>query len=183
MRSRDAAGEIVQDTFLRVLSGMGRFRGKSTFATWLFVVTRSATAEWVRRERQRERVERGGRIFRLVRPDVAAESDHSPRYSHGQGLPELSGGDDTPGFDDDEDSRQAVREALADLPGAQRDALILCDIVGMSITEAAAVLGWGESRVKVTVFRARTKMRDLLKPYVSGERAEEAAAERAKEKR
>jgi RNA polymerase sigma-70 factor, ECF subfamily len=36
VRSRDEAEEVIQETWLSVLSGIDRFQGKSSFRTWLF---------------------------------------------------------------------------------------------------------------------------------------------------
>ncbi|MDO8629717.1 MAG: RNA polymerase sigma factor [Phycisphaerales bacterium] len=145
-RSREAAGEIVQDTFLRVVRSIGRFEGRSTFATWLFALTRSAAMEFLRQKRQEERRRTDPAIIRLVTSDERNEADA-----------------------EGEESREVVRQAVAELPGAQRDAVILCEFVGMSIAEVADVLGWGKSRVKVTLFRARRRLREMLRTHIAGE--------------
>jgi RNA polymerase sigma-70 factor (ECF subfamily) len=153
-RSRDAAEEVVQETFLRVAKSVAGFEGRSTFATWLFALTRSAAMEWLRRKRQDQQRRADPTILRLVRSD---EID--------------------PAEGDAEESSDAVRRAVAGLPGAQRDAVVLCELLGMSIADAAAVLGWGKSRVKVTLFRARRRLREMLRGHVadvsSGKYAEE----------
>jgi RNA polymerase sigma-70 factor (ECF subfamily) len=144
-RSREAAEEVVQETFLRVAKSVAGFEGRSTFATWLFALTRSAAMEWLRRTRQDQQRRTDPTILRLVRSDEigAAEGDA-------------------------EESSDAVRRAVAQLPGAQRDAVVLCELVGMSIADAASVLGWGKSRVKVTLFRARRRLREMLRAHVAG---------------
>lgn len=43
--SRDAAAEIVQETFLRVVRNVRQFRRQSAFGTWLFAVARSVSVE------------------------------------------------------------------------------------------------------------------------------------------
>ena len=48
-RSREAAGDIVQETFLRVARSVAGFEGRSTFSTWLFALTRSSAMEYLRR--------------------------------------------------------------------------------------------------------------------------------------
>jgi len=147
--SRDAAAEIVQETFLRVARSAGQFQGRSAFATWLFALTRSAAIDLARRARQSGGSDRPAEVLRLVRPD-----------------------DDPPDPLGEEETRRAVRRAVADLPGPQRDAIVLCELSGLSIRQAAEVLGWGQSRVKVTLCRARRRLRELLKRYVTGERAQ-----------
>ena len=144
--SREQAAEVVQDTFLRVMRSIRRFKGQSAFGTWLFTLARSASIEHARRE-QRERAARDkSGVLRLV----GATSDSET------GRP-------------DQEVRRAVRRAVAELPGAQRDAVVLCELTGKSVREPAEVLGWGESRVKVTVFRARRRLREKLKGLVSQE--------------
>jgi RNA polymerase sigma-70 factor (ECF subfamily) len=148
--SREAAAEVVQETFLRIARSGGRFEGRSAFSTWLFAVTRSVAIDHARREQRHRSVATEPKLLRLVpsselgRPAVRMSSD---------------------------EARQAVRKAVAALPPAHRDAIVLCELSGLQIREAAEVLGWGESRVKTTLFRARRKLRDLLKPYVADERA------------
>jgi len=144
-RSRDAAEEVVQETFLRVAKSVAGFEGRSTFATWLFALTRSAAMEWLRRRRLEQQRRTDPAILRLVRSD---EIDQA--------------------VGDAEESSDAVRRAIAELPGAQRDAVVLCELVGMSMADAAAVLGWGKSRVKVTLFRARRRLREMLRGHVAG---------------
>jgi len=153
-RSRDAASEIVQETFLRVARCIHGFGGRSTFATWLFALTRSAAMEHLRRTRLEQRLRRSPAILRLV------ASDDTCRTEPGQ-----------------EESRDAVRRAVAELPGAQRDVVILYELAGMSIAETAGVLGWGQSRVKVTLFRARRRLCQMLKAHVAGGSAGDVVGE------
>lgn len=139
--NRDAAADTVQETFLRVARSVGGFQGRSSFGTWLFAVARSVAIEQARRDRRLRGVDDRSGVIRLV---------------------------PAPGDDArlDDEQRRAVRRAIADLPPAQRDAIVLCELAGWKIRKAAEVLGWSESRVKVTLFRARRKLREMLKPYV-----------------
>ena len=61
------------------------------------------------------------------------------------------------------DTRLDVREALERLPEGQRMALILVDMHGMSIAEAAAVLEVAEGTVKSRCSRGRDAMAELLR--------------------
>jgi RNA polymerase sigma-70 factor (ECF subfamily) len=144
-RSRDAAADIVQDTFVQVARSIRTFEGRSAFTTWLFAVARSAAVQYARR-RKRDDVARDPQVLRFVpTAEVAARPDSLNKA----------------------EIRDAVREAVAALPGGQRDALVLCELTGLRIREAAEVLGWTEGRVKTTVFRARRALRDKLKALVS----------------
>ena len=141
--SREAAADIVQETFLRVARSVGGFEGRSSFATWLFAVARSVAVGQARSEQANRLPGTHQAVLRLIRA-----------------------GDDRGDPLERTEANEAVRRAVAELPGAQRDAVVLCELSGLGIREAAQVLGWGESRVKVTLFRARRRLRDLLKDFV-----------------
>jgi len=154
-RSREAAAEIVQETFLRVVKSVGGFEGRSTFATWLFALTRSAAMEFLRRERQEKRHRLDSGSLRLVTADEVREirRDLNEVASESEG----------------EESHGALQKAFAELSGGQRDAVVLCELAGMSIAEAAEVLGWSKPRVKVTLFRARRRLREILTARAANE--------------
>jgi RNA polymerase sigma-70 factor (ECF subfamily) len=57
-----------------------------------------------------------------------------------------------------------VRRALATLPEAQRLALALVDMHGLSVSEAAAVLGVPEGTIKSRCSRGRDALAELLRP-------------------
>ena len=137
-RSREGAGEVVQETFLRVMRSISRFEGRSSLGTWIFAIARSVAIE-MRRKSARDRASEPV-VLRLV-PD----------------------GDDPGDSRDREEARESVRRALRCLPEAQHDAIVLYELSGLTIKETAEVLGWSESRVKTTLFRARRQMRDALK--------------------
>lgn len=59
-------------------------------------------------------------------------------------------------------SRLHARQTLERLPTAQREALVLIDWSGMSVDEAARVLGVGPSSVRARLSRGRATMRGLL---------------------
>ena len=65
-----------------------------------------------------------------------------------------------------EERRAALRKQLADafarLPPPLRDAYTLFQVAGMSIREISAQTGASESLVKVRIFRAKTKLREIL---------------------
>jgi RNA polymerase sigma-70 factor (ECF subfamily) len=149
---RDAAGDIVQETFLRVVRSYHTFRGRSSAGTWLYAIARSVAIDHARREQRQRRLTEAPQIFRLIRPMVDEAS------AGGEAVTGPS--PDDAGLDDAE--RDDVRQAVAELPPAMRDAIVLCEIGDMTIREAAEVLGWSETRVKVTLFRGRRKLREKL---------------------
>lgn len=61
------------------------------------------------------------------------------------------------------DDRDAIRRALQGLPDTQREALVLCDWLGMTDAEAAAALGISAGATRTRLHRARSAMRTSLR--------------------
>ncbi len=142
-RSREAAADIVQETFLQVARVGGQFEGRSSLGTWLYAVARSvAVRHAIGEQRQRQATD----------PAIIKISAGQDEDSDGLARSEI---------------KQAVRKAVSQLIGPQRDAIVLYEVSGLSVKETAGVLGWSESRVKTTLFRARRKLRELLAPHVA----------------
>ena len=66
------------------------------------------------------------------------------------------------------ETRLDVREALARLPEGQRMALVLVDMHGLSVAEAATILEVAEGTVKSRCARGRSALAVMLGPSVPG---------------
>jgi RNA polymerase sigma-70 factor (ECF subfamily) len=64
--------------------------------------------------------------------------------------------------------RQEIATALATLPVNYRELLVLRDIQHLNIAETAETLGISKGTVKIRLWRARLKMRDILAPKLAG---------------
>ena len=117
-RDRALAEDALQTAYLRVLSGQGRFEGRSRFKSWLFGVIRLTAMEELRRtNRWRE----GGSEL-----DVSGAIDPSP------------GADVTT---EQAERNAALVAAMAGLSPRQREVLHLVFYHGMTVEEAAGVMG------------------------------------------
>jgi RNA polymerase sigma-70 factor (ECF subfamily) len=61
--------------------------------------------------------------------------------------------------------KESVQCAISKLPPDMRSVIIMRELNGMSFKEIAEVLEQPEGTVKSTVFRARKRLRELLRPY------------------
>ncbi|MFH0940200.1 MAG: sigma-70 family RNA polymerase sigma factor [Planctomycetota bacterium] len=144
--SEETAAEIVQETFLRVTKYLAGFEGRAQFSTWLFSIVRSAAVETVAKQhRAGSQVEE---TYMEQIPITAPEPDQELIAS---------------------ETRAVVRAAIARLPEHEREAVLLCEIGDLPIRTAGEILGWGESRVRVTLFRARRRLKEMLAAYVGAE--------------
>lgn len=115
-RDDDAAGDLTQEVFLRVLTRIRQFEGRSAFRTWLFRIAVNAARDQWRRARPALPLEALAAAPRA--PAVPADHELLER---------------------DRDAR--VRAALAALPQRLRLPLVLRYVAGFSYAEVGEVLG------------------------------------------
>ncbi|MGH7554705.1 MAG: RNA polymerase sigma factor [Longimicrobiales bacterium] len=138
-RTREDAEDVVQETFRRVLEGLGRFDLERSFEPWFFTILRNTARNASKSRRLRD--------HEALTAEVASS---------------------TPGpFEEMQQSelRQRIGEALDRLPAMQRTCFRLCMVEGFSSAEAADAVGLAESTVRVHVFRARQALQGLLRVW------------------
>jgi len=174
-RMRALAEEAVQDTWLAVLQGIGRFEERSTLKTWVFRILLYTCRGKVERERrtpplsdvQRAAVDRLG--LPAVPEDRFLPSNHPHWPGHWSQPPRAWVR--TP----DEalltvELRSHLSDAVAALPGRQRQVLVLRDVEGFTSEEVCQVLGVLPGNQRVLLHRARSTVRAALEPYLTAER-------------
>ncbi|MFI5663700.1 sigma-70 family RNA polymerase sigma factor [Streptomyces sp. NPDC051684] len=130
-KDAQAADDLTQDTFLRALTSLHRFEGRSSARTWLLSIARRVVADSLRHA--------------AARPRVADTTDW-------QGAAERTQPKGLPGFDDG----IAVMELVEALPPDRYEAFVLTQLLGLSYAEAAVLAGCPVGTVRSRVSRART---------------------------
>ena len=141
LKSDTEAEDVVQDTYVRALTGLVNFRGDSALGTWL---TRIAINEAL------------GRV-RRARP-VADIADDSPEAPENLAA-------DTPDPETmmaTQQSRAMLEEAIDGLPEAFRTVFVARMVEGLSVEETAELFGLRPETVKTRVHRARARLRANL---------------------
>ena len=145
-RSPADAEEVAQDAFLRAWLALGRFRGESSFGTWLYrIVARRA---FDRLEKLRSR--RGREVGGEEAADLAEATAATAPGAAGSGAD---------GHEAAARARQLERMVRA-LPAAQRAAVTLYYYEDRSVEQVAAILGMPENTVKTHLSRARAALRE-----------------------
>src|SRR2546426_3786293 len=140
----EVALDLAQETFLRAYRSLDRFDASRSFRAWLNAIAWNLALDHLRQRRRRG--ERVGLSFegpRRFREEAVAEEPLDHREEAPQTLLERR------------EEREAVRRALAQLPAAQRAALVLRDLEGFSYEEVARVLRCRLGTVKSRISRAR----------------------------
>lgn len=149
----EEAADLTQDTFLKALRSLGGFRGDSGLKTWLFRIAINESRNrfrWWKRRRREATISLDAMMGTGERTvsDTLADSGQSP--------------EDTALANERE---YALKATLLDLADVYREAVILCDIEGLSYEETAAALGVGIGTVKSRISRGREELRRRLKDY------------------
>ncbi len=155
---RSAAEEVVQDTWIAVITGIGSFEGRSSVKTWLFrILTNRAKTRGVRDARC---VSFSALVEDGEEPALVAERfDDRGKWAS----PPRPFGEDTPEkLVLQHEALRYVQTAVASLPPAQRAVLTLRDIEGLDSDEVCDILDISETNQRVLLHRARAKVRCAL---------------------
>lgn len=139
-RDQAEAADVLQTAYLKVLSEQARFGGKAPFKTWLFGVIR-ITAQ----ESRRERRIREEKVHSLVPGDLRDEKWEDP-------LERLEG----------KERVSRLLRALEALSERQREALHLVFFQGLTVAEAAKVMGVSLGTARTHYERGKERLRSLL---------------------
>jgi RNA polymerase sigma-70 factor (ECF subfamily) len=134
---REEAADAVQDALLSAHRAAARFRGDSLVTTWLHRIVVNACLDRIRRRQAHPTV---------PLPDGGHTDDGPPT------------GPEPAAPIQDHDTALVVREALAQLPADQRAALVLVDVQGYPVLEAAEILGVAEGTIKSRCARGRARL-------------------------
>lgn len=141
--SMDGAKDLAQEAFLRLWERRKSFEGRGSIRNYLLQTVRRLVLNEARDRRLRERPDVAERVRETLSapplPDVSAER---------------------------RDLEAAIEEALRALPPRRREALVLVRFHGLSIREAAEVMGSAPQTVANQVTTALRELRERLAPYL-----------------
>jgi RNA polymerase sigma-70 factor (ECF subfamily) len=133
-----AAMDIAQDTFLKLLSNIGQFRGDASFESWLYRLVVNSCLDYHRRRR---------RFLPLL--DQALDLFRSPREGALQGMLR-------------EEQQERVQQVVAQLPEEQRIVVVLRYTEGLSYEDIADLLGCRRGTVASRLNRAHKALERRL---------------------
>jgi RNA polymerase sigma-70 factor (ECF subfamily) len=148
-RNHEDAEEVFQDSFVRSFLHMDTFRGDSRFYTWLARIAVNQSLMKLRRRRLSE--------FQFDDPISGPDSPIYAEIADGTPNPEQR--------HSQEELRQIVRSAMAELPMTFREVLRLRELEEYSTEETARTLRLSITAVKSRTHRGRQRLRRALRKY------------------
>ncbi len=149
VRNEQDAWDLAQDGFLKAWKSIGRFRGQSSFFTWLYRILMNVTIDWMRRR----------------------QIEGSSEFDDTHGLRDIEPGAVTAPRDEmqpierlsDKEIRARIDAAISKLSDEHRTVIVLREIEGMEYQEIADSVGCSIGTVMSRLFYARKKLQTLLK--------------------
>lgn len=141
VQNREMAEELAQDVFLKAYRNLHSFRQESKFSTWLYTIVHTTSLSHLRRK--------DSNVVLLEEEKMAML--HDDKY---QQLPtnklELT------------DKQATLQKAISQLPETDAIVLTLFYQSAQSIEEIATITATTAANVKVRLFRARQKLKEII---------------------
>jgi len=150
VHSEQDAWDLAQDSFLKAWKSIKRFRGRSSFYTWIYRIVMNVTIDWLRKKQ----VKGGAGEFddSIQLKEVEPASKTVPRA---EALPHQ--------MMERSEIRTRIDSAIAQLSPEQRAVILMKEIEGMQYHEIAEALGCSIGTVMSRLFYARKKLQNLLR--------------------
>lgn len=149
--NREDAADLAQDTFIKAFQSIGRFKGKSSFFTWLYRIALNTTLTHLRKSRLR-------RFFSF---EKMSEEDHSAGFF------------DEMVMQSDSDKRalaselqEKLNDAFQKLSLKHRTVVTLFEIDGLSHKEISEIVGCSVGTVRSRLHYAKQFLQAELKDYL-----------------
>ena len=150
VRDREMAEDLAQDTFIKVLNNIERYRPEFKLSSWLFKIANNVTIDHLRR-RQLATVSLDGSPHAATVAEAQATS--LDVESRGQSALEAI---------ESRELGSAIEQAIGKLRPEYRSCILLRHVEGRSYEEIAATLDLPLGTVKTYIHRARHELREAL---------------------
>jgi RNA polymerase sigma-70 factor, ECF subfamily len=150
VRNEQDAWDLAQDSFVKAWKSIGRFRGQSSFYTWMYRIVMNVTIDWLRKKQ----VKGGGTEFddavqlREIDPASRTSPNTEPLPHQRMERNEIRG---------------RIESAIAQLSPEHRAVIIMKETEDMQYHEIAEALGCSIGTVMSRLFYARKKLQNLLR--------------------
>ncbi len=149
VNDRELAEELTQDVFIKAYRSLADFKGTSKFSTWLYTITHNTCLSHLRKKGS-DTVYPGDEYL----ASFAEQSGHALQ----------------PGtLFEQKMQQQMLDHALRLLPIADGEIVTLFYLAEQSVEEIGLITGLSASNVKVKLFRARAKLKEIMETRFSRE--------------
>src|SRR5467141_3510331 len=146
------AWDLAQESFLKAWKSIGRFRGQSSFYTWIYRIVMNVTIDWLRKKHVKGGDAEFNDAIQLKEIDPASRT--APKA---EALPHEQM--------EQSEIRARIDAAIAQLSPEHRAVILMKEIEEMQYHEIAETLGCSIGTVMSRLFYSRKKLQNLLKDF------------------
>ena len=161
MKNREDAEEVTQDVLFKVYRKVDAFRGDAALSSWIYRITFNTAMSRLRNTRLARQAEQEKERALAAPQPGGDDRPRAPRQT-----PDWSR------MPDEEllrmQLREAVAEAISELPEIYRVPVLLRDIQGLTTEEASSRLRLKDQTLKSRLHRGRLMLRERLRAFTTG---------------
>jgi RNA polymerase sigma factor (sigma-70 family) len=148
VNNRELAEELAQDVFVKAYRYLADFKGNSKFSTWLYTIVHTTCLSHLRKKSET--------MILLEEDKIIGLSDNNFSEKPGDLLQQKN-------------DKLMLDAAIRLLPGPDAELLTLYYQAEQSVEEIGEIMGLTMSNVKVRLYRARGKLKEILERKYSKE--------------
>ena len=143
--------DVAQQAFLKAYEALPNFRGECAFYTWLYTIAQNCAKSFVKSKAQQ--------VISVDASDPEVEV-----YDGSERLHDIESPED---LLSSMELQKLMQQALDQMPKDLRQALVMCELDGLSYDEIASQMGCPVGTVKSRISRARETLGRVIRPYMS----------------
>ena len=149
--NKEDTHDLLQDIFAKAYRSVKRFRGKSTFYTWIYSIATNMTLNFIKKRKRRAAWSLDDVDSGIQNDEAMVDISHGSNPRHQSRVNEL---------------QKKLNEAMQQLSVEHRAVVIMFDIQGVPHAKISHILGISEGTVRSRLFYAHKQMQGYLEEYL-----------------
>lgn len=150
--NREDASDLTQETFIKAFQAIGRFKGKSSFFTWIYRIGINTTMTFLKKRNRRRFISYEKIDEEVSNTEIFENLTAQNRSEKGALISEL---------------QEKLNDALQRLSLKHRTVVILHEIEGLEHTEIAEITKTSVGTVRSRLHYAKQQLQSYLQDYIS----------------
>ena len=149
--NREDASDLTQDTFIKAFQAIGRFKGKSSFFTWIYRIAINTAMSFLKKRSRRRYISYENMHDEVSDSEIFEHLTAKTRTEKGALVQEL---------------QEKLNDALQRLSPKHRTVVVLHEIEGLGHAEIAAITQTSIGTVRSRLHYAKQQLQNYLQDYI-----------------
>ena len=149
--NKEDANDLTQDVFAKAYRSLDRFRGRSSFYTWIYAIGTNMTLNFLKKRNRRAAWSLDNLDSGIQNDEAMVDLAHAANPRHQSDLNEL---------------QKKLNEAMQSLSNAHRAVVTMFDIQGIPHAEISKILKVSEGTVRSRLFYAHRQLQGHLEEFI-----------------